>query len=97
MHDTRSISSQIADMSLVDPLAVFSLGALGVVLYQAFVTARLLRFSGYTSGQKVVQVCLVWSLPLLGAYIVHAVIRTTEAPTKPADRDFTPQGPQSVA
>ena len=84
-------------MSLLDPLLVFCIGAVGVVLYQTFVTVRLLRFAGYSAGQKIAQLCLVWLLPLLGTYIVHAVIRTTEARVKPRDRDFTPQGPQSVA
>ncbi len=75
---------------------VFSIGIFGVVLYQIFVTVRLAKFTGYSTAQKIGQSLLIWFVPLLGAWIVHLVIRMTQAPAAKADREFTPQGPQSV-
>jgi hypothetical protein len=73
-----------------------SIGIFGVVLYQIFVTVRLVKFTGYSTAQKIIQSLLIWLVPLLGAWIVHLVIRMTQAPVAKADREFTPQGPQSV-
>ena len=73
------------------------IGILVVVLYQIFVTMRLIDFTGYSSGQKIAQLLLIWLLPLYGTWIVHAVMRSTEASIDPADRDFTPQDPQNIA
>jgi hypothetical protein len=83
-------------MSAIDPRIVLAIGVLAVAVYQVFVTVRLVRFHGYSPGQKVVQSIFVWLIPILGAYVVHLVIRTTEKSLPSADRDFTPQGPQSV-
>ena len=83
-------------MSAIDPRIALAIGSLGVAVYQVFVTVRLIRFRGYSPGQKIVQSIFIWLIPLLGAYIVHLVIRTTEKSLPSADRDFTPQGPQSV-
>ena len=85
-------------MSVTDPLVILCVGILGIVLYQIFVTVRLIKFTGYSGGQKIVQLFLIWFLPLLGTWIIHAVIRSTEASiAQAADRNFTPQEPQSVA
>jgi hypothetical protein len=84
-------------MSVTDPFVMLCVGILGVVLYQIFVTVRLIKFTGYSGGQKIAQLFLIWFLPLLGTWVVHAVIRSTEATIVPADRDFTPQDPQNVA
>ena len=84
-------------MLTVNPLIVLVIGTLGIALYQTFVTVRLIRFGGYSAGQKIAQSFIIWLMPLLGAWIVHAVIRTTEQSISPADRSFTPQPPQSVA
>ena len=84
-------------MSAIDPLIVLVIGASGVALYQLFVMVRLVKFGGYSAGQKIAQSLLIWLVPLLGAWIVHAVIRMTERSISPADRNFTPQDPQSVA
>jgi hypothetical protein len=83
-------------MSITDPLFVFGIGILGVVLYQIFVTVRLVKFTGYSIGQKIAQSLLVWLVPVLGAWIVHSVMRMIRAPIAKTDRDFTPQDPQSV-
>jgi len=83
-------------MSLTAPQVIFGIAALGTVLYQVFVTARLIRFGGYSFAQKVMQSLFIWFVPLLGACIVYFVLRTTEKALPRQDRDFTPQGPQSV-
>ncbi len=83
-------------MSVTDPLFAFGIGISGVVLYQIFVTVRLVKFPGYSIGQKIAQSLLVWLVPLLGGWIVHSVMRMTHAPIAKTDRDFTPQDPQSV-
>jgi len=84
-------------MSAIDPLIVLVIGTVGVAFYQLFVTVRLIRFGGYSLGQKIAQSLFIWLVPLLGAWIVHAVIRMTEKSISSADRNFTPQDPQSVA
>ena len=81
-------------MSLSPPQVIFAIIAVGAVLYQAFVTVRLVRFGGYSTGQKVAQSFFIWLLPVLGAWIVHLVIRTTQKSSPGADRNFTPQDPQ---
>ena len=83
-------------MSSIGPSLLLGIGLAAAALYQLFVTVRLIKFAGYSIGQKIAQVLLIWLLPLLGAWIVHVVIRTTEKAPPAADRDFTPQGPQSV-
>jgi hypothetical protein len=83
-------------MSLSPHQVIFAIIAIGAVLYQAFVTVRLFRFDGYSAGQKRAQSFLIWLLPVLGAWVVHLVIRTTERPLPTADRNFIPQNPQSI-
>jgi hypothetical protein len=65
--------------------------ALGLALlaYQLYVTVRLLRFDGYTRTQKLLQLLVVWLLPLVGAMIVHSVIAFTLHRPR-ADTQFTP-------
>lgn len=84
-------------MLVTDPFVMLCVGILVVVLYQIFVTVRLIRFAGYSVGQKIAQSVLIWFLPLIGTWMVHAVIRSTEAAITAADRDFTPQDPQNIA
>ena len=84
-------------MLVTNPFVMLGVGILVVVLYQIFVTMRLIQFAGYSGGQKIAQIVLIWLLPLIGTWIVHAVIRSTEAAIVAADRDFTPQDPQNIA
>ena len=83
-------------MSAVDPLILFGIGGLLMASYQLFVTVRLIKFGGYSVGQKFAQTLFIWVLPLIGAFVVHTVIRVTERSLPGADRNFTPQDPQSV-
>ena len=61
-----------------------------VLAFQLYVTVRLIRYSGYSTGQAVVQLFIVWLIPLFGAWIVNAVISFTIRPIRGADRDFSP-------
>ena len=45
-----------------------------IVVYQIYVTVAVIRFPGFQSGQKVLQVVLIWFIPLLGAVIAHVLI-----------------------
>ena len=45
-----------------------------IVAYQIYVTVAVIRFPGFQSGQKVLQVVLIWFIPLLGAVIAHVLI-----------------------
>ena len=83
-------------MSAIDPIVALGTVAIGVVLYQAFVTLRLVKFGGYSVGQKLAKSILVWLVPLVGALFVHFVICQTKRPIPEEDKNFTPQGPQSV-
>lgn len=83
-------------MASVGYLTTAVIAASAVTLYQVFVTVRLIRFAGYSPLQKTAQVFLIWFVPLIGALVVHLVIRGTEKSVTAADRNFTPQDPQSV-
>lgn len=67
-----------------------------IAAYHVLATARLVRFTGYSRYQKAAQLLLIWLLPLVGALVVHFVIRSTEKRVLPADRTFTPQEEQTV-
>jgi hypothetical protein len=45
-----------------------------IVVYQIYVTVAVIRFPGFQSGPKVLQVVLIWFVPLLGAIIAHVMI-----------------------
>jgi hypothetical protein len=51
--------------------------AIVIVAFQLYVTLRLLRFEGYTGVQKLVQLILVWMIPLVGALVVYSVMAFT--------------------
>jgi hypothetical protein len=63
-----------------------------LVAYQAYVTLRVTRSNAFTTAQKLLQACLIWLLPFVGAAIVHSVLATDSPPSVP-DKDFTPQSP----
>src|SRR5574341_262377 len=50
----------------------------GVVLiaYQAFVSLLVVRFELFESRQRLIQILLIWFLPVLGALVCHAVVRS---------------------
>lgn len=58
--------------------------------YNSYVCVKLFSFGGYSKQQKIIQFLIVWILPLLGAYLVHSVIKSTMTSSKAADRNFIP-------
>jgi uncharacterized protein HemY len=81
-------------MPAIDLLVALVVAGLGVAAYQGYVTARLIRFGGYSLSQKIVQSLLIWVVPLFGACLVHFVIRATEKTIAHADRNFVQQEQQ---
>ncbi|MFO1364481.1 MAG: hypothetical protein U1F45_18830 [Burkholderiales bacterium] len=68
-----------------------------VAAFQLYVTLRLLRFNGYTWAQKLLQLLLIWLIPLAGALIVHSVMAFTLRRPRPdtafiSDRGGNPPG-----
>jgi hypothetical protein len=48
------------------------IGAL--VLFDVYVSIRLIFYSGYTGFQKVMQFLIIWLLPLFGALLAHSLM-----------------------
>jgi hypothetical protein len=49
--------------------------ALGAfVLFNVYVSMRLILYSGYTIFQKAWQLLIIWVLPIFGALLVHSLI-----------------------
>lgn len=55
---------------------VLLLGA--TLAYSAYVSARVLKSDIYDSGQKRRQLLIVWSFPVLGAFLAFGMLRQTE-------------------
>jgi hypothetical protein len=68
----------------VNATALWPVIALLVCLaaYSAFVSYLVIRAEAYSSQQKLIQVLVVWLLPLLGSVVVHwfAAHGTTQLP-----------------
>ena len=60
------------------------------LVIQVYATVRLIRYTGYSNGQKIAQSFIIWLVPIFGAWLVNSVIHDTVKPTIPANRDFTP-------
>ena len=66
------------------------LGVTILLLYNIFVSLKLIRYGGYSRGQKITQVLIIWLLPLFGAFLVYSIISSTTKTAKSYDRDFIP-------
>lgn len=49
-----------------------ALGAL--ILFNVYVSIRLVYYSGYAIFQKAWQLLIIWLLPIVGALLVHSLI-----------------------
>ena len=49
----------------------------GAAFYNVVATVRLIRFAGYSTRQKQLQLALIWMVPILGAWLVSEVIRSS--------------------
>jgi len=61
--------------------------------YQAFVSVLVVRAIEYERHQKLIQLGLIWLVPVLGAGIVHVFAWSHRQPAREYDRNFTPQPP----
>lgn len=55
-----------------------------------YVSITLLKFAGYSTGQKAAQLFIIWLLPAVGAIVVYSIIRSSVTSSKSHDRNFTP-------
>ncbi len=53
-----------------------------LLIYQIFVSARLIKSRFYTKEQVRNQLLLIWFIPLVGSVICHLMLRTLTQPTK---------------
>lgn len=63
-------------------------GAGLLLVLDCFVSVLILRDSGITSMQKLLQLLVIWLLPLLGAVVVYLVHRSDDEPRGPAEPPF---------
>lgn len=70
---------------------VFLFAVTVLCLYQGYVSWHVARSTAFTRKQKVIQLALVWLLPLIGAIVVHwfATVGAEDAPED--DKDFVRQ------
>jgi hypothetical protein len=59
---------------------------LAAVVYAGFVSYLVVRAPTYSSSQKVVQVIVVWLLPVLGTAVVHWFAKHGAAEQPPIER-----------
>ena len=64
---------------------------LGMVVYQAYVTWRVLRSSAFSTVQKRWQLAMVWLLPAAGAAVVHWFVNDEFRTPQMRDRNFERQ------
>jgi hypothetical protein len=75
------------------PLAILGLAVAVIVVlaYQGYVTIRVRGQDNYSTKQKVLQIALIWLLPVVGAAVVQAFSASdSEIPVRPDER-FVPE------
>jgi tellurite resistance protein TehA-like permease len=74
-------------------IVIYGLG--GMMLFQAYVTIRVVRSKAFTPQQKWRQSLFIWLVPFVGAAATLAVLATEpETPARP-DTDAAPQKPKN--
>jgi len=71
---------------------VLAFGAATVALYQVWVSVQLLRSTLYEPKQKGLQLLLVWLIPIIGAVIVHSLMRSEGKPPYTPEKGYTEPG-----
>ncbi|MFT3734321.1 MAG: hypothetical protein QM776_04765 [Rhodocyclaceae bacterium] len=69
---------------------------LTLLAFQALVSFKLVRYEGFSSTQRRMQLLLIWCVPLIGAWLSYSMMRASTYQARP-DRQFTSQDDQSVA
>jgi hypothetical protein len=67
-------------------------GAVTIALYQLWVSVQLLRSSLYEPRQKGFQLVVVWLTPIVGAVIVHSMMRSEGKPPYTPEKGYTEPG-----
>jgi cytochrome bd-type quinol oxidase subunit 2 len=62
-----------------------------VLVYQAWVTYRVLLAVEYNTVQKIFQIVFVWLVPFLAAVVVHVVLWAIRKRPRPRDTAFIPE------
>lgn len=62
---------------------LFALVLAAVAAFQIWLTVRVFRSKLYERRQKLMQVPLIWLVPVLGAGIVFSVLRADDAAERP--------------
>jgi hypothetical protein len=70
-------------------------GAIAILVYQLFVTARVVFSSQYSAKQRVAQVAIIWLVPLFGAVICHNFVVADTRRRRARDTSFTEGGGDS--
>jgi len=65
-----------------------SIGAVTLVVLNCLVCLRIVFATGLTAVQKLLQVALVWLIPLLGMLLVYVFHQVDNAPRGPAEPPF---------
>jgi hypothetical protein len=68
-----------------------------LVLFNAYISVRVVAHVGLTTLQKALQLAIVWLLPIIGASLVHLIVfvrpsRPKDPAFDPIDQDSTPIG-----
>lgn len=67
-------------------------GAVVIALYQLWVSVWLLRSTLYERRQKGFQLVVVWLVPIVGAVIVHSMMRSDGKPRYTPEKGYTEPG-----
>jgi hypothetical protein len=90
--------SRFSSLRRVGPVLIALKIALAVlVLFNAYVSVRVLTHDGLTTPQKAFQVAIVWLLPIIGVSLVQLIVfarpsRPKDPAFDPIDQDSTPIG-----
>jgi hypothetical protein len=70
---------------------IVTLGLLSAA-YQVCVSIQLVSSTLHESKQKALQLALIWLVPMLGAVVVHAMMRTEGKPPYKPEKGYTEPG-----
>jgi O-antigen ligase len=70
------------------------IAALVLAAYQLYVTLRVLFAIQYTKVQRLLQLALIWLIPLFGAIVCHVFLVSDAQRPRPRDTAFT-QAPEN--
>ena len=63
-----------------------------VVAYQLWVSILVVRTAIYEPTQKLLQCIGIWLIPIIGAVIVHSILKTEGKPPYKPEKEWTEPG-----